>query len=452
MRRLGNFAMIKWEQPAAAAGLISIGLRALLLLAKFAFIVMLAKSTDASTVGIYALLVTTVSIAICVIGLEIHTFTGREIVSDEGDGSGAGHIQSHFLTLGVMFVSALPVLFGFILWLDLLGKFNFALFATIVLLEAAGQELGRYLLMLSRPVASNFLQFLRGAAWMPVPTAFLLIKDRPEAIEIILWSWLGGLSVACVFGLWHIRAYLVPRRLRLNWIADAFLSARHYFAVALLTQVQFYADRFVVQYFLGEASVGVLSFYQSFANTMVGFVQTGVISVMLPALLLAAKRGERANENRIRRSMLRWALSLALAISIALAFGMPFLLSQMGKTVYMPALPVFYVLLLGNLTLVCGVVVHLTLYARRRDSELMRASLVVVPIGVAATIVAVPIFGIWGAAIVFCLVSVCDLVAKLWLLRRSNAQLAERPTAHAEPSSTRLSDIAQGPNDVAEIL
>ena len=56
-----------------AAGATSIMLRALLLLGKFAFIVALARYTNPATVGLYALLVTIVTIAIYVIGLELHT-------------------------------------------------------------------------------------------------------------------------------------------------------------------------------------------------------------------------------------------------------------------------------------------------------------------------------------------------------------------------------------------
>lgn len=417
----------------ALAGLISIGLRALVLLGKFAFIVALAKYTDTATVGIYALLVTTVSVAIYVIGLEIHTYTGREIVSDRADGKGAVHVQSHLLTVTAVFLIALPFIWGFTTWLGLGGRFSFLLFGIIVLLEVFGQELGRYLIMLSRPVAHNILQFIRASAWMPVPVALMVSGDGGIGIDTILWSWLGGSLAACLFGFWHVRAFLAPLHpFRLDWLGKAFLSARHYFAVALLSQVQYYSDRFVVQYFMGENAVGVLSFYQSFANTMVAFVHTGVISVMLPRLLLAAKHGDFGAEARVRRSMFGWGVALAAGISVALAIGMPFLMQQMDKAAYLPALPLFYILLFGNLLLVVGVVVHMSLYARRKDAQLMRVSLVVVPLGLLVNTAVVPIYGIFGAATVFCLVSLLDLGAKSWLLRREILNVRRNPVDPAK--------------------
>ncbi len=401
------------------AGLVSMGLRALVLLGKFAFIVALAKYTDTATVGIYALLVTTVSVAIYVIGLEIHTYTGREIVSERADGKGAVHVQSHLLTVTGVFLIALPFIWGFTAWLGLGGRFSFLLFGVIVLLEVFGQELGRYLIMLSRPVAHNLLQFIRAAAWMPVPVALMTSGGGGGiSVDAILWSWLGGSLAACLFGFWHIRAFFTPlHRFRLEWLSKAFLSARHYFAVALLTQIQYYSDRFVVQYFMGENAVGVLSFYQSFASTMMAFVQTGVISVMLPRLLLAAKQDDRVAESRVRRSMFGWAMALAVCISAGLALGMPFLLGQMGKAAYEPALPIFYVLLAGNLLLIAGLVVHLSLYARRRDADLMRVSLIVIPLGLATNVFTVPAFGIAGAAFTFVGTALLDVLVKYWLLR-----------------------------------
>lgn len=411
----------------AAAGMISMGLRALSLLAKFGFMVILAKFTDSATVGIYALLVTVVTIAIYLIGLELHTFTAREIVADPGEARGHGsvHIQSHLLTLTGVFLLAVPVIWGIIFWLGLIGKFSFFILTVIVLLEVFGQELGRYLLVLSRPVASNFLQFVRGAAWMPVPIIFLVSDHGASATNIILLSWAGGAALADLFGFWCIRSYLSPlRQYQLSWLNQAFLSARHYFAVALLTQVQYYSDRFIVQRVMGEASVGVLSFYQSFANTTATFVQTGVISVMLPRLLLAAKRDDRAAESHVRRAIFLWAMALAIGISVALAVGMPLLLRSLNKPAYGSALLAFYTLLFGNIILIAGLVVHLCLYARRQDAQLMRVSLVVIPVSLTANAFAIPAFGVMGAACVFVFTSSLDLLVKYSLLRRVDAKKA----------------------------
>lgn len=405
----------------AAASVTSIMLRALLLLGKFAFIIALARYTDPATVGVYALLVTIVTIAIYVIGLEIHTFTTREIVSHEDDGRGAEHIQSHLLTVSGTFLVALPVIYGLALFLGIAGKFNFVLLAAILWCECLGQELGRYLMVMMRPVASNLLQFIRGAAWMPIPLVALLTMPPAHTIDIIMWSWLAGAGAACGFGLWKIRGFLMRwQRYRLIWLGEAFLSARHYFVVALLTQVQYYSDRFIIQRAMGESSVGIYSFYQSFANTMMAFVQTGVIAVLLPRLLRAAKQDDREIERNTLKTMLNWSMILALSISCTLIMGMPFLLKQIQKAAYAGALPAFYILLFGNLMLIAGIVVHCGLYARHRDADLMRVSLGIIPLGLLANAMVIPHFGILGASITFAVTALLELVIKTILLQRLN--------------------------------
>lgn len=407
----------------ATAGLASMVLRAMLLLAKFVFILALARYTSPATVGLYALLVTVVTIAIYVIGLEIHTFTTREIVSDDIDGRGAEHVQNHLRTILGTFLVSVPVVFAFSLYLGIAGKFSFPLLTAILLCECLGQELGRYLLVMMRPVTSNLLQFLRGAAWMPVPLAMLLTKGPSFTIDMILWSWLAGAAVACGFGFWMIRKYLNQwRRYRLKWLGEAVISARHYFVVALLTQIQYYSDRFIVQRAMGEGTVGVYSFYQSFANTMMAFVQTGVVSILLPRLLRAAQNGDHALERNILKSMLIWSMTLALGISSALAFGMPLLLGELHKEVYASALPAFYILLLGNVLLIAVIVVHYGIYARRRDADLMRVALGVIPLGLAVNIAVIPQFGILGASITFATTAFLELAIKLLLLRRVHRQ------------------------------
>jgi O-antigen/teichoic acid export membrane protein len=398
------------------AGGASLVLRALLLLGKFFFIVALARYTTPATVGLYVLLVTIVTIAIYIIGLELHTFTTREIVSDDVDGRGAEHIQSHLATVGGTYVLSLPVIYVFGLFLGIAGKFNFLLLAGILFCECLGQELGRYLMVMMRPVASNLLQLMRGAAWMPVPLAILMATAPPHSVDTILWAWLSGAGIACAFGLSMIRRYLLsPRRYRLKWLGEAFLSARHYFIVAVLTQVQYYSDRFIVQRAMGETSVGIYSFYQSFANTMMAFVQTGVIAVLLPRLLRAAKQDDRVVESQTLKAMAIWSMSLAFAISFVLAVGMPFLLDQVSKAAYAPALPAFYVLLLGNLLLIAGIIVHYGLYARRRDASLMRVALGIIPLGLVINIVTIPRFGLLGASMTFTVTALLELAIK-WIM------------------------------------
>lgn len=401
------------------SGGLSVVLRGLLLAGKFLFMIALAKWTTPSTVGIYALILAVVTALIYLIGAELHSYTTREVVACETREEQARHLQGHFCVLLVFYLLSLPIAWATLDWIDISGRFEFGLFALVLLGEALCQELGRYLIVLSRPVASNFLQLLRGAAWMPAAILIFGRASEADAINIVLTNWALGCAAAAAFGLWHVRHLLWRLQpVTMEWFLQAIGSARHYFVVALLAQTQSYADRFIVQYHWGEAQVGLLAFYQSFANTLLGFVQTGVIAILLPRLLQAVEQRNESSATSIQRRMTQAAIGVALAGSLALAIGVPFVLKGLGKPEYQALLPLFYWLLVGNIFMVAALVPHFRLYAQRQDALLMHIAVIIVPLGVLANLVAVPWFGLDGAVAVFVISAAVQLTVKLYFARR----------------------------------
>jgi O-antigen/teichoic acid export membrane protein len=400
-------------------------LSALLLGGKFLFMVALAKWTTPATVGVYALVVTVGTMLIYLIGLELHSYTTREVVSCEDRGEQAYHLQSHFRIILVTYGLSLPLASAAFAWTGIDGHFSFALFALVLLGEVLCHELGRYLIILSKPVASRFQQLLRSAAWMPAAVILIarLPAGEPSPINTILACWAIGTTISVAFGLWHVRRLIWPLQpFSVDWGRQAFGSTRHYFAVALLTQVQSYADRFIIQFNLGEAQVGLLSFYQSFANTLLTFVQTGVVAILLPRLLHAVRHSDAPTAAAIRRRMWQGSVGLALVISLGLIIAMPFLLDQLHRPEYTAILPIFYGLLLGNLLMVAGLVPHFQLYAERRDALLMQISAITTPCAVVANLVAVPMFGLPGAVTVFAATAALQLALKIYFARHAIAE------------------------------
>ncbi len=402
------------------AGGFSVLLRGLMLAGKFLFMLALARYTTPATVGVYALVVTVVTMLVYLIGAELHAYTTREVVNPDKGTEREQHIQNHGRVVLVGCLLSLPLAWLVLEWLNIRQQVSMALLTLVLFGEVLCQELGRYLLVLGRPVVSNLLQLLRGAAWMPV-AILLLDRSSLHAVDMVLASWGIGCLLAALFGLWHMRAFLrTPRSFTWAWLSNAFSSSRHYFAVALLTHVQIYADRFIIQLYLGESQVGLLAFYQSFANTVQTFVQTGVVSILMPRLLLATQRHHWPDARDISRRML--------FISLALLIGMPEVLKMVGHAEYESLLGLFPWLLLGNLLVVAGLIPHLRLYALHRDSLLMRIFLVVVPLAVLANLLLVPRFGVHGAVAVFVGTAAIQTAIKFYFARVATRQSV---TAHA---------------------
>ncbi|MBK6850096.1 MAG: hypothetical protein IPG93_00385 [Burkholderiales bacterium] len=397
----------------------SVGMRSLLLAGKFLFIAALARYTTPATVGVYSISVAVATIFLYILGAEIHTYTARELVNSSDVNARSLHIQNHAKFLVFGFVSSVPFVWIVLFWFDIDQHLSLLAFAFVLLGELFCQEIGRYLLILSKPVAGNFLQLVRGAGWMPVAVWLISAASGVGAVNIVLWCWALGCIAATAFGLWHLREYFVVQScFSLLWFFTAFKSARRYFLVVLLAQTQSYADRLIVQQQLGEHHVGLLAFFQSFASTAPGFVQAGVFSILMPRLLKAARDQDAVTAVTVKRQMTQAAFGVTAIISLGLWVGMPFLLNIIGRNEYAEMLAIFPWLLVGNFFLVASQIQHLQLYAYHCDRLLMWISIAIVPLGVLANIVLIRRFELAGVVAVFVGTSLLQYVVKMFAVRR----------------------------------
>jgi O-antigen/teichoic acid export membrane protein len=290
--------------------------------------------------------------------------------------------------------------------------------------------LGRYLLVFGRPVLSNLMQLIRGASWMPF-AMLTMYSSSLNAMDVILFYWGIGSMIAAIIGVWYLRSFLQIQKNNFtwSWLRTAFLKSRYYFAVAILTHIHVYADRFIIQLHLGEESVGLIGFYQNFANTIQTFVQTGVVSILLARLLQTTQMFDWQAVHTISRRMLIISLALSGIISIALFISMPLIINKLDRKEYEPLLEIFPWLLIGNIIVVAGLTPHLRLYALHRDSLLMRIYLFIAPLSVLSNMILVPRFGIHGAVAVF----VCTAALQTIL----NFYFARVATRHSRGSISR---------------
>lgn len=411
-QRIGSFGP-------AGSSLFGMLLRGLLLCGKFVFTIILARETSATIVGVYALSVAVSTIFVYLVGVELHTYATRESIASDGVAERSRHFQNHIVFVFALCALSLPLAWGTLRWLHLSQSFSFALFAMMLFGEILCQELGRYLIVLSMPVASNTLQLLRGAGWMPV-AIWMLSYTSLSPINIVLGSWCGGCVAAVLFGLWRLRDNLSSRAaISLTWLRGAFASSRFYFIVALLTQIQGYADRIVVQQYLGERRVGQLAFFQSFANTVQGFVLAGVISILLPDLLRKVRSGDEAGARTVCAKMTRNALLVGVLVSASLLIAIVPLLRFAGREEYRSALSLFPWMLLGNIFVILGQVPHYQLYAQRRDRTLMWVALVFAPVAILANVLAVSQLGLAGSVAVFVSIMLLQTATKTFIARRA---------------------------------
>jgi O-antigen/teichoic acid export membrane protein len=408
-------------------------LRVVLLAVKFLFMLVLARETNSSTVGIYALLTAVTTMTLYFVGAELHTYAIRETVVAQNAPGRSEHFQNHLKFVAILLLAGLPISWSAIRWLKFDDQISFALYALVLFGEVFCQELGRYLIARSQPVASNLIQLLRGGAWMPV-AVLCFTAGRMLPLQAILLCWAGGCASAMIFGMWKLRDMFRPgTAISWEWLVRGSRSASFYFVVAVLAQVQNYADRLIVQVNLGPQYVGQLSFFQSFANTMQGFAITGVLSIALPDLLLQVRNDDLPGATQTTNRMLKGCLALGLAISTGVMLFIRPILAIVGKREYEQALDLLPWMLLGNFLIILGQVQHYRLYALRKDGTLMTVALVSTPLSLVVNVFVTRAYGLKGTIGAFVFASLAQTLLKWGLANRAWNVGAERRQFSPEP-------------------
>ncbi|TVL51518.1 hypothetical protein AYJ00_07215 [Shewanella algae] len=376
----------------------NIAVRVALILLKFAFLVLLSRDSSVDNVGQYALILSTVTILVFVLGGEFHSIACRAVVTEKRLEERYFIFTNHMLFLLVSFLFFLLVYF--LLGVErLVGSYFFLGGGVLLILffELISQDLGRYLLMVEKPLQSNVLQLVRGGLWL-VP-AYLLILKNPvdEHIHIIINSWIIGGVASVLIGFFLLRNDL-KLRFYYNkvWIWETLKLARGFWLIAMITQLQTYSDRYVLQYFYSEVEVGVLALFQSFTNIIQTFVQVGVITIFLPRLIKVFSDNNTVEFKNLIGSMYKNTLFIIVFMAISLLFFINPVLILIGKQAFIESKDVFYIQLLSTIAFTLATVPHMILYSMKRDMLLLFVSLTALPVFYLLLIFSAKFYGLAG--------------------------------------------------------
>ena len=379
----------------------SISLRAALILLKFLFIVLYTKFSSVENVGVYALLVSSLTIVVFIFGAELHSSACRDVVIEKEPSKKNMIFSTHSFFACVSFISL--VLIYFVLsYVGYLNHFYWLGLPVVFLcfLELYSQEVGRYLLMTGQPIASNVIQLIKGGLWV-IPVLYLMSKSpEDQHLNFVINGWLIAVLIATLIGLVCLRKELkFTANIDLAWLFSALKRARVYWVVAILAQFQMYSDRFILNYFSGAYEVGVLSVFQNFTNVIQTFVQVGVIGIFLPKLISAYHEKELSSYIQSIKSLMTQSAIIIIAIALALLLSIKTVLALIDKQVYFELLDVFYLQIISSVLLTLSLLPHIVLYSMKADNVLFKIALLSLPFYLISLALLVNLYGIYGVVI-----------------------------------------------------
>lgn len=399
---------------------VSTGVHGLGLALRLLFVLILVRQSSPAVLGYFGLLASIEMISIYFAGFELHTFSTRRYARHTCPTQlricfGA-HLRIFRFSAPLAALAGMGAAWIFDVELDALG---FACFGVIAATGTVTQEIGRYLVLMRKPVRSMVMSLLRTAVWMPF--VIPLIGTEQESLRAILVAWMLASLLAMSWGLHAVRSALSRHlRMRTKYILYALRRSFNYYAVATASVVQSNVERFVLQVMLGPTAVGIYSLFLTLANTLTALIQAGVLNIFLPRLLVSFGGLQPDRRANLDEAMKRALIVCLIMSAVILAMAVP-IVQLTRHADYLHYFWVLPALLLGQTILMWTQPVHLALYGAHHDYLLLGITLSALVVSLAVSAVLIGAAGIAGAAVAPVIVSLAVAYARWRAFRRLEA-------------------------------
>ncbi|MDE3740193.1 hypothetical protein PSH28_26630 [Pseudomonas resinovorans] len=396
--------------------LLSVLLRGATLLCKFLLIFFLAKFLEPNDVGLYGLLVATVSYAIFVLGFEFYTYSTRELIGGDGR-KWLAMIRDQC----VFFIFTYFLFLPFFLMVFMKGWLPWVYaswFFLLLTLEHVAQELNRLLIAMSQPLLASVVLFFRGGAWCLLLVLIMWVNPEMRKLEVALAAWSFGVGFSCLLGIYRVLRLdkvSLGQGINWGWIGRGLKVAVPLLIASLAIRGIFTFDRYWVESIAGLDVLGAYVLFIGIANAVVAFLEAGVIVFLYPKIVAAAKLNDKEAflDGMKALSWNVFLVTLALVGLVWLLSG--YLIDWIGKELYIEGYYLLKWLLLAITLYAVSMIPHVGLYACGQDKSILFSQLC----GLAAFCLGVywgaPRFGVvavpWALCLSFLLVLIWKLIA-----------------------------------------
>ena len=170
--------------------LLNVAIRAVTLAIRFGLIFILAIYLPPSEVGLYGLIVVTVSYALYFVGFDFYTFSTRDLLNRPADQWGR-LLFSQGVFFGGLYALMLPVS----LLLFVFGLLPWWLAGWVMLLivsEHLAQEVSRLAIAMGRPVFASLMVFFRQGIWALLFMVCLVYSESYRSLAVLMPFWAAG--------------------------------------------------------------------------------------------------------------------------------------------------------------------------------------------------------------------------------------------------------------------
>lgn len=352
--------------------ILNLGLRSLTLLSKFLFVFFLGRYLEPDELGLYGLVAATITYAMSLIGLDFYIFTTREILKHDKTKWG-GLLKDQSAILLILYLIFFPLL-SLLFFKEFLPWSVFVWFYLLLFLEHVNQEFTRFYVTISDQLVSSALLFFRGGLWSIIAIVFMIKDESLRNLEFTFFSWtIGGLLALSlsIVRLMQLNICGWEKKIDWNWIITGLKISIPFLIATIALRGVFTFDRYLIEAFSGLELVGAYVIFIGLCNSLISFLDAGVISFMYPDLI---SNWQKKAPKEFSRSVIKLFVQtflMTFAFSIISLIVLKPLLNWINNPFYLEKMNLFFWILLGMAMNALSMAPHYVLYAQGKDRPII---------------------------------------------------------------------------------
>jgi len=381
--------------------IINLILRGLTLGSKFLLSIYLVKFLSLEANGEYGIFVATISLLTYILGMDFYSFNNREILQNDIEDAGS-KIKDQFILFFFIYLLVLPSLY-FIGLFDFIGHQYLLLFYLILIFDHLSTELYRLLVVFSKPIQANINLFLRTGIWILVLISawHYNFKDLKN-LESVFYFWMVGSIISVIYSIFSLSnlSIKIPWNSKINnkWILKGLKIAMPFFIATLSYKIIQFADRYMVEYYLGTKQTGVYFFFSNISMLIETFVQTTVVMIYSPKLI-ASFNEDKVKQLTIFKKFSKEVIIYSLIAVLGVCLMIYPLLYIVEKTDLYNSIGVFFVMASTRLIFNISLIYHFKLYVSKKDKVIMTSTVIALFFNIVLNVILIPSYGLIGGSI-----------------------------------------------------
>ena len=381
--------------------MINLALRGITLGSKFLLSIYLVKFLSLEANGEYGIFVATISMLTYVLGLDFYSFNNREILQEKSSESGK-KIKNQFVLFTLVYLIILPLLYVFGLF-DFIGQKYILLFYLILVFDHISIELYRLLVVFSKPIQANMNLFLRTGIWILVLIfAWHNHFEDLKNLNSVFNLWLVGSFISVIYSIFSLSTVGISipwkEKIETKWILKGLKIALPFFIATLSYKIIQFADRYMVEFYLGTKQTGIYYFFSNISMLIETFVQTTVVMIYSPKLIASLKKDKPFQIDIFKTFSKEIIIYSVIAVVCVCAIIYP-LLHVVEKTELFLSISVFFVMVTTRFIFNISLIYHFKLYVAKKDSLIMTSTLFAVLVNISLNFILIPFYGLIGGAL-----------------------------------------------------